>query len=95
MRAPRSQTRFRSPHAHTSLGYTTQKMSQVLLEKGLPLRVRKKGRTKGPNWHVHGSRRDRAGKMTALGSFSTAAKAALCYAVRAAVRGQEGGGCQG
>jgi hypothetical protein len=25
-------------------------MSQVLLEKGLPLRVRKKGRTKGPNW---------------------------------------------
>ena len=29
----------------------------------------------GPNWHVHGSRRDRAGKITVL---STAAKAALC-----------------
>jgi len=43
----------------------------------------------GLNWHVHGSRRDRAGKMTALGSFSTAAKAALCYAQQCAAKKAE------
>ena len=43
----------------------------------------------GPNWHVHGSRRDRAGKITVLGSFSTAAKAALCYAQQCAAKKAE------
>ena len=43
----------------------------------------------GLNWHVHGSRRDCAGKMTALGSFSTAAKAALCYAQQCAAKKAE------
>ena len=47
------------------------------------------GPNQGAELAVHGSRRDRAGKMTALGSFSTAAKAALCYAQQCAAKKAE------